>query len=253
MEACLSGLRDEICIPYLDDVIVFSESFEEHVEHIRQVLQRLRQHGVKLKPRKCRLFTIRKEVSRLGRIIYANGHHPDPSNVGAVQSLKNIQPKTVGDVRKLLGLLGYHRQYIQDFSVLAKPLYELLTSKQSNTKGNLPSSTPVIWTEKHSHALYRLIDYLVSAPILAYPDFSRPFMLYTDASKDGLGAAFYQEQESQIKKVGYGSRILTPAERNYHLHSDCGVAFDNNSASSSQVVGSRTRRLPPPFQLMKLN
>lgn len=217
MEACLSGLRDEICIPYLDDVIVFSKSFDEHVEHIRRVLQRLRQHGVKLKPRKCRLF--RKEVCCLGRIISANGHHPDPSNVDAVKSLKNIQPKTVGDVRKLLGLLGYHRQYIQDFSVLAKPLYELLTSKQSNTKGNLPSSTPVIWTQKHSHALDRLIDYLVSAPVLAYPDFSRPFMLYTDASKDGLGAALYQEQEGQIKTIGYGSRTLTPAERNYHLHS----------------------------------
>lgn len=221
MENCLTGLRDEICIPYIDDVIVFSHSFDEHVEHIRQVLQRMKQHGIKLKPKKCKLF--RKEVNCLGRVVSADGHRPDPSNVDAVKSLKHIQPQTVGDVRKLLGLLGYHRQYIQDFSILAKPLYELLTlpttPKRSTRKGNLTSSTPVTWTENQSDALNRLIDYLLSAPILAYPDFSKPFVLYTDASKDGLGAALYQEQEGHIRTIGYGSRTLTPAERNYHLHS----------------------------------
>lgn len=126
MESCLSDLRDDICIPYIDDIIVFSHTFSEHVEHIRKVLQRLRQHGVKLKPKKCRLF--RKEVTCLGRIISSDGHRPDPSNVEAVTALRSKQPTTVGEVRKLLGLLGYHRQYIQDFSVIAKPLYELLTT-----------------------------------------------------------------------------------------------------------------------------
>jgi len=224
MESCLDELRDDICIPYIDDIIVFSQTFADHVEHIRKVLQRLRQHGIKLKPKKCRLF--RKEVSCLGRIISADGHRPDPSNVEAVTALRSRQATTVGEVRKLLGLLGYHRQYIQDFSIIAKPLYELLTTNSSkaasstNTKqGNASSATPVVWEERHSKALNCLIDFLVSAPVLAYPDFAKPFMLYTDASKDGLGAALYQEQDGKVKTIGYASRTLTTAERNYHLHS----------------------------------
>jgi len=230
MENSLAGLRDECCIPYIDDIIVFSQSFEEHVEHIRTVLQRMRQHGTKLKPRKCRLF--RKEVSCLGRIISADGHRPDPSNVEAVTALREKQPTTVGEVRKLLGLLGYHRQYIQGFSLIAKPLFELITAPTNckstsqrptgtleSKKGSLTSSTPVLWEERHRTALERLINCLVTAPILAYPEFSKPFMLYTDASKDGLGAALYQEQDTKIRTIGYGSRTLTTAERNYHLHS----------------------------------
>lgn len=229
MERCLDGLRDDICIPYIDDIIVFSQTFAQHVEHIRKVLQRLRQHGIKLKPKKCRLF--RKEVSCLGRIISAEGHRPNPANVEAVAALRSKRPRTVGEVRKLLGLLGYHRQYIQDFSVIAKPLYELLTtsSGKETTKlktgmrcekqGNVSSTTPVVWGERHTKALNCLIDYLVSAPILVYPDFAKPFMLYTDASKDGLGAALYQEQNGKVKTIGFASRTLTIAERNYHLHS----------------------------------
>ena len=104
MEHCLDGLRDDVCIPYIDDIIVFSQTFEDHVDHIRRVLRRLREHGVKLKPKKCILF--KREVNYLGHIVSAAGYSLDHSNVEAVRSLKDSKPSTVGEVRRLLGLLG---------------------------------------------------------------------------------------------------------------------------------------------------
>ena len=114
MEECLGELRDEIAIPYLDGVIVFSRTFEEHVEHLRTVLCRLCEHGVKLKQRKCKLF--KREVTFLGRVISEEGYRMDPENLNAVSSLKNKTPQTIGDLRKLLGLLGYYRRYIPNFA-----------------------------------------------------------------------------------------------------------------------------------------
>ena len=129
MKSCLEGLRDEICIPYLDDIIVFSRTFEEHVEHLKQVLQRLKSHGVKLKDRKCKLF--KRKVHYLGRAVSEQGYRPVSANVEAVTQLKNSKPQTVGDVRKLLGLVGYYRRYIPDFAHTAKLLFDLL----KGTKG----------------------------------------------------------------------------------------------------------------------
>jgi len=123
MEHCLGELRDELAIPYLDDVIVFSKSFEEHVECVQKVLCRLRQHGIKHKPCKCKLF--RREVCFLGRIVSRDGYRVDPSGITAVTSLAEKKPLTVGEVRQLVGFLGYYHRHIPNFARLAKPLYEL--------------------------------------------------------------------------------------------------------------------------------
>ena len=104
MERCLGELRDKVAIPYLDDIIVFSRSFKEHVEHLRTVLQRLRKHGVKLKPRKCSLF--KREVQFLGRVV--------SGFVRVVEKLKEQIPKTVGEVRQLAGIISYYRRYIKN-------------------------------------------------------------------------------------------------------------------------------------------
>ena len=145
----------------------------------------------------------------------------DPSNIQAVLALKERQPRTVGEVRQLLGLLGYYRRYITDFSRLARPLFNLLQSNEPKAKKahQVPSKQHITWTEEHNKVLPKLLDFLISAPILAYPDYDRPFILHTDASKDGLGAVLYQEQAGNTRVIGYGSRSLTPAEKNYHLHS----------------------------------
>lgn len=227
MEEMLDTLRDECCIPYLDDVLCYSRSFEEHVEVLRRVLQALQHHGVRLRPEKCEFF--RKEVRYVGRLVSADGVRVDPKDVEAVQALKEKTPQTVGDVRRLLGFLSYYRAYVQDFSRIARPLYKLLEvgpsppqPKPANrpAKGpQLPSRTPVEWNSEHQQILERLINILTNPPVLAYPDFERPFILHTDASQQGLGAVLYQNQDGKMRVIGYGSRTLTPAEQSYHLHS----------------------------------
>ena len=123
MEGCLEGITDEIRIPCLDDVIVYSKTFEKQVENLRTVLRQLRKHGVKLKPSKCSLF--QREVCFLGSIVNHSGHTSDPRNTVAVTKLRDSNPKTVGDVRKLTGLLS-----IKQFSRIAKPLFELVGSRE---------------------------------------------------------------------------------------------------------------------------
>ena len=118
MEQCLGNLRDEICSPYPDNVIVYSKTFSEYVEHVRTVLRRLKAHGVKLKLKKCKFF--KKEVAFSGRLVSKHGYRIDPENTKAVSTLKDNPPKTDGDVRKLVGLLGYYRHYIKDFAKLAE-------------------------------------------------------------------------------------------------------------------------------------
>ncbi|KAI4882368.1 hypothetical protein NFI96_008891, partial [Prochilodus magdalenae] len=227
MEEMLDSLRDECCIPYLDDVLCYARTFEEHVEGVRHVLRALQRHGVKLRPEKCELF--RQEVRYVGRLVSAEGVRIDPRDLDAVRALGGKTPQTIGDVRKLLGFLSYYRSYVQDFARIARPIYELLQvthevqqgrSVQKKTKGpQLPSRTAVNWTCRHQEVLQRIIDMLTSPPVLAYPDFALPFVLHTDASEQGLGAVLYQDQGGKLRVIGYGSRTLTAAERNYRLHS----------------------------------
>ncbi len=113
VENCLGDLRDEICIPYLDDIIVFSSTLKEHVSNLKKVFQRLPEHGVKLKPKKCKLF--QREVTFLGRVVSADGYKLDPASIQPILNMQKSTPNTVGDVRKLLGLLGYYRRYIENF------------------------------------------------------------------------------------------------------------------------------------------
>ena len=148
-------------------------------------------------------------MNYLGQIVSASGYRLDPANVEAVLSLKKSNPSTVGEVRKLLGLLDYYRRYIPNFARTACTLYQLLHAdpdnvartvrgnKQHSKRGSVPSSKPVVWGEQHQKALEKLLDHLTSAPV--YPDFSQPF--------------------GKMRVIGYGSWSLTKAERNFHLHS----------------------------------
>lgn len=234
MEGVFDSLRDECCSPYLDDVLCFSKTFQEHVKDLRRVFHRLREHGVKLRPKKCEFF--KRQVRYVGRLVTSEGVQIDPKDLEAVLHLKERGPKNVGEVRALLGFLGYYRSFIQDFSRIARPLFKLQeshvesgeqpvtcqptkTTPKNNKTGQLPSRTPVQWTPEHSAVVSRLVDMLTNPPILAYPDFNLLFVLHTDASNDGLGAVLYQEQGSKLRVIAYGPRTLTPAEKNYHLHS----------------------------------
>lgn len=159
----------------------------------------------------------------------------DPAEVAPMQALKDRVPATVGDLRKLLGFISYYCAYIPDFSRLAKPLYQLLSSPPEGAapvekrvrgkcvsrrrQGGLPSNTPIQWTQSHQETLNFLIDKLITPPILGYPDLTQSSILHCDASQDGLGAMLYQRQNSKLMVIGYASRTLTMPEKNYHLHS----------------------------------
>ncbi|CAB4040754.1 Hypothetical predicted protein [Paramuricea clavata] len=198
MEHCLGDLRDEIAIPYLDDVIVFSRTFNEHVDHLRRVLRRLKEHGVKLKPQKCNLF--KREVCFPGRIVSEQGYTMDPKGIEAVESLKDTTLTTIGEVIKT-------------------PSRTSSTRPTGGKNGHLASFTKIHWTQKHQESLEKLIGFLTSPPIMAYPDYSKSYVVHTDASKDGLGEILYQKQDGKMRVISYASRTLTPPEKNYHAHS----------------------------------
>ena len=228
MENCLEELSGEICTVYLDDVLVYSPTFDDHVSHLQRVLRKLKEKGIKLKPAKCKFF--QRQVKYLGRIVSSEGHQADPEDTEAVRLLRDKVPNNVGELRRLLGLVGYYRRYIPNFSQRAACLYQLLSANHTQSKpvkrrstkqklnNSLPSSTPIKWEDHHRTALSSLIDSLLEAPIMAYPDFEKPFVVHTDASQEGLGAVLYQKQDNRLRVIAYASRSLTPAEKNYHLH-----------------------------------
>ena len=215
-------LRDRVCTAYLDDVLIYGRSFEEHVENLRLVLRRLKSRGIKLRADKCKFFQL--EVRYLGRLISKQGHRPDPKDTAALDKFKT-PPTTIGELRTLLGFLGYYRSYIQNFSREFQPIYQLLKSDpkskkiKNNKRQQKNSKTTIEWTADMQKVVDDTVEYLQSPEFLVFPEFSLPFVLNCDASELGLGAVLYQKQGCKDRVVSYASRTLTDSERNYHLHS----------------------------------
>ena len=220
INSCLVHLSDEICVAYLDDILVFSKTLEGHKENLRKVLQCLRKKGVKLNLKKCHFF--RKEIRYLGRLVSEHGYRPDPEDVKAMDKCK-VPPSDVGKLRALLGFLGYFRTYIKDFSRKMKPIYDLLqktdNDKSKTGKRQLDSKKKIAWTDELQRIVDEVVDYLKSPSVIAYPDFERPFVVHTDASQEGLGAALYQVQDGKMRIISLASRTLSMAEKNYFMHS----------------------------------
>lgn len=126
MEELFVGLSDEICLPYLNDNLVHSQTFKDHLHPLRDVLRHYQNHGVKLTPRKCEVF--KNQVRFLGKLVTQEGYTMDPADIAPVQALKQQKPSTIGELRKLLGFISYYRSYIPNFSQIAKPLYDLLAN-----------------------------------------------------------------------------------------------------------------------------
>lgn len=144
----------------------------------------------------------------LGHVVNRTGISPDPGKTAAVQEWP--VPSTVREVRAFLGLAGYYRRFIANFARMAQPLNALLVGVLADKS----SSRKIKWTTDCQDAFVNLKTCLTQAPILAYADFSLPFVLYTDASHQGLGAVLSQIQDGQERVIAYASRSLHPAERN---------------------------------------
>ena len=212
MESCLGELHLNWCIIYLDDIIVFSRTPEEHVHRRKSVISKLRAAGLKLKPSKCDLF--KQQINYLGHVVSKEGVSTDPDKIAAVTQWP--QPTTVTEVRSFLGFVSYYRRFIPNFSKVAKPLNQLL----QNLEGT-PSQMKkfkVYWGPEQQEAFETLQKLCTESPILAYADFKAPFVLHTDASGDGLGAVLYQVQDGQKRVIAYASRSLSKSERNYPVH-----------------------------------
>lgn len=210
MQECLGNLNMSICLIYLDDLIIFSKTFEEHLERLDIILERLKECNLKLAPEKCVFF--QPEVKFLGHVVTSNGISTDPDKVDKVRNWP--VPSNSDELRSFLALAGYYRRFIHDFSRLTRPLSELLppTSTKKGTKINKPEWN---WTDREQKVFDNLKEKLTSAPILAYPDFNQPFELHTDASTKALGAVLYQKLDGRKRVIAYASRALSKAEQNY--------------------------------------
>ena len=162
MEAVLHGLIRRHCVIYLDNILVFSQMFEEHLQHLHQVFSRLRQAGLRLKPKKCTF--VRPKVSYLGHIVSHEGIAVDPAKVKAVQDFP--PPKDLKTLRSFLGLASYYRRFVPNFSKVAGPLYFL-------TKKNVTFE----WTKHCQQTFETLKDLLTNTPVLAFPNFDEDFLL----------------------------------------------------------------------------
>ena len=201
MELVLAGLQWTTCLVYLDDVIVTGKTFEEHLDHLGGVLQRIRDANLKLQPTKCALCS--EEVKFLGHIVSRKGVATDPAKTEKVASWPT--PKNKKEVQRFLGLASYYRRFVQNFASVAKPLHQLVEKNREFR-----------WTEQCQRAFEEIRQKLVSSPVLSFPDFSKPFVLDTDASDTGIGAVLSQTQDDGTERViAYASRVLSKPERHY--------------------------------------
>jgi hypothetical protein len=203
MNRVLQDFLGDFIAVYLDDVIIYSKgSFEQHVDHIRQVFTALRKANLKVKLKKCHF--ILPNIHFLGHVVGRDGIKPDPEKIDKVKNFPT--PTNITELRSALGLFSYYRKFIKDFSRIAKPMLTLLKKDE-----------PFNWDNKQQQAFDRLKDMLIKAPILTYPDFDKSFVIYTDASGIGLGAVLSQIKEGKEHVIAYASRSLNPAEKNYSV------------------------------------
>ncbi|GJZ54264.1 putative reverse transcriptase domain-containing protein [Tanacetum coccineum] len=190
---------DKFVIVFLDDILIYSKTQEEHVEHLRLVLELLKKEKLYAKFSKCEFWL--REVQFLVHVINGYGIHVDPSKIEVVKNWK--APRTPTEVRSFLGLAGYYRRFIENFSKIAKS-FTILTQKSKTFECG----------EEQELVFQTLKDKLCNAPILALPDGPKDFMLYSDASGIGIGCVLMQRG----KVIAYASRQLKIYENNYTTH-----------------------------------
>ena len=205
---CLGELNLTYALIYLDNVIVYSKTEEEHLVHLRAMLERFMEHGLKLKLSKCNFF--RTEISYLGHKVSAAGMELGTEGLKGIAEI--TPPATYTKVRKFLGATGYFRHFIKGYARIAKPLNNLLQGENSKLKSQslgLPPDALAMFQELKMKCL--------TVPVFAFADFKKPFLLETDALIEGLGAVLSQKQDDgQYHPIAYASQGLKGGESRYH-------------------------------------
>lgn len=197
---------------YLDDVVIFSENWEMHLHHLATVFQRIKNAGLTINPAKC--FLAKRETEYLGYVLGNGVIKPQVQKIQAMQTCPF--PSTKKQVRSFLGLAGWYRRFIPHFATRAAPLTDLTRKSGPNQ---------IQWTEQSRVAFQNLRDALVTKPVLYSPDFEKMFVVQTDASDVGLGAALKQEHGGELHPVAYLSRKLYPRETRYSVIEKEGLAL----------------------------
>ena len=208
MQNCLGELNLTYTLIYLDDMIVYSKTEEEHLVHLHAMLERFMEHGLKLKLSKCNFF--RTKISYLGHKVSTAGMGPDTEGLKGIAEI--APPATYTKVHKFLGATGYFRRFIKGYARVAKPLNDLLQGKNSKLKSHSLGLTPDALA-----AFQELKMKCLTAPVLAFADFKKPFLLETNASIEGLGVVLSQKQDNgRYHPIAYASCGLKGGESRYH-------------------------------------
>ena len=205
MYQVLGDLRWLECLCYLDDILIFGTTFEQHLERLDKVLKAIGDAGLTLNPKKCVFGT--RCVKFLGHLIDSEGVHPNPEKVDAIKEFP--RPDDVTKLRGFLGMTSFFRKFIKDFAKIARPLHDLL-KKGADVKKD--------WTDEHDEAMESLKQSLITAPVLTHDDGVSPIELQTDASLSGLGGVLLLHRDGSTKPITFISRRLTPAETKYHAN-----------------------------------
>ncbi|KAF9756156.1 Retrovirus-related Pol polyprotein from transposon 17.6, partial [Nosema granulosis] len=208
MDMILKDERELFTIPYLDDIIIYSKDEETHKEHVRRILEKLKRAGITLNKKKCKFF--RKEIKILGNIVSEGMVKPDPEKIECIKQYPI--PTTVKELRSFIGLVNYCREFIKNFASIAKPLFDLL---KGETKRSVKKLTHTSATKQ---AFEKLKKEMTDQTARGQPDFSKEFILTTDASEHGIGAILAQKDEKGIEKmISAYSKIFDKHQINYSV------------------------------------
>lgn len=205
MDLILGPELEPFCFVYLDDIIITSPDFVTHIKVLEEVFNRLKDANLTINLEKCNFC--RSSLSYLGYEVDKNGLHTSEQKVSAVQNFPI--PKNTTEIKRLLGLVGWYRRFIKDFATIASPITDLLKGRK---KGQA-----ITWSEQADKAFIEIKKRLTNAPVLACPDFSKPFFIQTDSSDTGLGAVLFQEIEGFEHPIAYASKTLNKCQRKYSV------------------------------------
>ena len=189
-------------LTYIDDLIVFSKTVEDHLNVLESVLDRLAKNGLKLKLSKCQF--LKRQLDFLGHVVSDQGISVQEAKIVKIKEFST--PKTEKSLKRFLGMCGYYRPYIKHFASITEPLTRLLSK-----------STDFLWGKEQDEAFNVLKEKLMTAPILTYPDFSKPFIIACDASDCGIGSVLLQKGERRLLPIAYASKTLSSTERRYSV------------------------------------